>query len=82
MKSARCQKKDWKTHKFNCSALAPADGVPPATKIEVDEEFRSEIARLTVLVETIAQGIRAAADDPEHKGIPASLVRPLLCEYW
>ncbi|KAJ7613217.1 hypothetical protein FB45DRAFT_803107 [Roridomyces roridus] len=43
--SAECQKKDWKHHKWNCSALG-ADGVPAATVVAIDEEFKVELKRV------------------------------------
>ncbi|KAK7031828.1 histone-lysine N-methyltransferase SMYD3 [Favolaschia claudopus] len=67
--SARCQKKDWKEHKWNCSAL----NATPPTSIEIDDEFRAEKERVVLILKDVA----AALKDDKNK-LTASMIAPLL----
>ncbi|KAJ7636241.1 hypothetical protein FB45DRAFT_1024367 [Roridomyces roridus] len=70
--SPRCQKTDWKEHKWNCSAL-PVEGVPARTVVELDDEFKSHVGR----VAGILREVSAALKDDKQK-VSASMVAPLL----
>ncbi|KAJ7784413.1 hypothetical protein B0H16DRAFT_1681817 [Mycena metata] len=72
--SAKCQKSDWKEHQWNCSVL-PVDGVPAATAIEIDEEFKAEVARMVAILTEVAT-LEEIKD--EKAKLTAPMLAPLL----
>ncbi|KAJ7059278.1 hypothetical protein C8F01DRAFT_1026621 [Mycena amicta] len=71
--SAKCQKGDWKEHKWNCSVL-PVDGRPAATVIEINDEFKTEVKRVVAILKEVA----AAMDSEDAKVISAPVFATLL----
>ncbi|KAJ7159054.1 hypothetical protein C8R43DRAFT_358418 [Mycena crocata] len=71
--SAKCQKKDWKEHKWNCSVFPSADGLPAATVIEIDDVFRAEVKRVAEILKEVADALK-----DEKKKLSASMLAPLL----
>ncbi|KAJ7025378.1 hypothetical protein C8F04DRAFT_137923 [Mycena alexandri] len=69
--SAKCQKSDWKAHQWNCSVL-PVDDVPAATVIEIDDEFKAEVARVVAILKEVA------ALKVEQGKLSATMLAPLL----
>ncbi|KAJ7672405.1 hypothetical protein DFH06DRAFT_1467869 [Mycena polygramma] len=71
--STSCQKKDWNEHKWNCSVFPGADGLPPATVIEIDDGFKTEVRRVVAILKEVAEVLK---DD--KKKLTASMLAPLL----
>jgi len=69
--SAKCQKSDWKEHKWNCSVL-PVGGLPAATVVEINDEFKTEVKRVVAIL----KGVAAALKD--EKKLSAPMLAPLL----
>jgi len=70
--SAQCQKGDWKEHKWNCSVL-PVGGLPAATVVEIDDEFRTEVKRVVEILTEVAD---ASKDKQKKRSAP--MLAPLL----
>ncbi|KAJ7672400.1 hypothetical protein DFH06DRAFT_1467864 [Mycena polygramma] len=70
--SAKCQRKDWKEHKWNCSVLPASENVSPATVLEVDDEFKREVQRIVAILKELADASK------EQKNLTASMLAPLL----
>ncbi|KAF7375691.1 MYND-type domain-containing protein [Mycena sanguinolenta] len=70
--SARCQKNDWKQHKWNCSAL-PVNGLPAATVVDINDEFDGAVKRVSAILKEVADALK---DD--KKKLSASMLAPLL----
>ncbi|KAJ7091762.1 hypothetical protein C8R44DRAFT_816751 [Mycena epipterygia] len=69
--SAKCQKSDWKEHKWNCSVL-PVGGLPAATVVEINNEFKTEVKRVVAILKEMA----AALKDEKKLSVP--MLVPLL----
>ncbi|KAJ7159059.1 hypothetical protein C8R43DRAFT_358549 [Mycena crocata] len=69
--SAKCQKKDWKEHKWNCSVFPSADGFPAATVIEIDDEFQAEVKRVVGILKEVADTLK------DEKKLSAPMLAPL-----
>ncbi|KAJ6488956.1 hypothetical protein C8R45DRAFT_827101 [Mycena sanguinolenta] len=70
--SARCQKNDWKQHKWNCSVL-PVNGIPAATVFEINDEFSGTVKRVAVILKEVADAL-----EDKTKKLSASMLAPLL----
>ncbi|KAJ7440813.1 hypothetical protein B0H11DRAFT_2292742 [Mycena galericulata] len=70
--SAKCQKSDWKEHKWNCSAL-PVGGLPAATVVEINDEFKGEVKRVVSILKEVAAALK-----DEKKKLSAPMLAPLL----
>ncbi|KAJ7240141.1 hypothetical protein B0H12DRAFT_57534 [Mycena haematopus] len=70
--SAKCQKKDWKEHKWNCSVL-PVDGLPAATVVEIDDQFKKSVKGVVAILKEVADALK---DDKTV--VSKSMVAPLL----
>ncbi|KAF8215410.1 hypothetical protein K438DRAFT_1749449 [Mycena galopus ATCC 62051] len=70
--SAKCQKSDWKEHKWNCSVL-PVGGLPPATVVEINDEFKTEFERVVAILKEVAAALK-----DEKKKLSAPMLAPLL----
>ncbi|KAJ7440816.1 hypothetical protein B0H11DRAFT_2292744 [Mycena galericulata] len=70
--SAKCQKNDWKEHKWNCSAL-PVGGAPAATVVEINDEFKGEVKRVVGILKEVADVLK-----DEKKKLSAPILAPLL----
>ncbi|KAJ6454479.1 hypothetical protein C8R47DRAFT_1167108 [Mycena vitilis] len=69
--SAKCQRKDWKEHKWNCSVFPSSDGAPPATVLEVDDEFQREVQRISIILKELANASK------EQTSLTPSTLAPL-----
>ncbi|KAJ7059276.1 hypothetical protein C8F01DRAFT_1146630 [Mycena amicta] len=70
--STRCQKNDWKVHKWNCSVL-PVDGLPAATVVEINDEFKAEVTRVVAILKEVAAAVK-----DEKKKVSVAMLAPLL----
>ncbi|KAJ6488955.1 hypothetical protein C8R45DRAFT_1097296 [Mycena sanguinolenta] len=61
--SAKCQKRDWRQHKWNCSVL-PVDGLPAATVIEINDEFNEAVKHVSPAM--LAPLLRFPDELPSH----------------
>ncbi|KAF7375686.1 histone-lysine N-methyltransferase SMYD3 [Mycena sanguinolenta] len=57
--SAKCQKNDWKEHKWSCSVL-PVNGLPAATVVEVDDKFKGALKRVVAILKEVADGAKSS----------------------
>ncbi|KAJ7200012.1 hypothetical protein GGX14DRAFT_661037 [Mycena pura] len=70
--STKCQRSDWKEHKWNCSVL-PVNRLPAATVVEIDDEFKAEVKRVVAILKDVAAALK---DDKKKLSVP--MLAPLL----